>query len=446
MAAIAKKVIREDGTPGWWRNEKGKRAWEPRRDEKGNPVPWLDKHGRPRYYVQVFVGGPQSTRCRADFTRRKDAAAWARKLETRKDKGERPTTDRRTVADYMEWWLRMKAKGAVAGLKQKKGRVPRARTMSDYRKAVERWIVHPPPGLLPNLGAHRLDKLTCEVLDRFYDAMLEQGHATAGRVRRLHGILRQALEEPTRKGSLARNPTDWASVPQADAVESGAAMDKAQATRFLTAARQDRYSALWHVLLLGGLRPGEAFGLQWKDVDMEAGTVQVVRNLVRVPGTKGWQLELPKTKHSKRLVPLPAVAMQELRAWKVQQTRDRLQVGPEWQEHDFVFTTELGTPLYGARRSFVRVCEAAELGEWGPEPQKPRSGPTAKRSFKPAFRIYDLRHTCATLLLLAGESLKVVSERLGHASINLTADTYSHVLPTMQRAAADKLDAMFGTG
>ena len=127
--------------------------------------------------------------------------------------------------------------------------------------------------------------------------------------------------------------------------------------------------------------------------------------------------------------------------------RDRLRVGPEWQDHNFVFTTELGTPLHGARRSFARVMEAAGLGELGPQPErKARSGPAPKRPFKPAFRIYDLRHTCATLLLLEGESLKVVSERLGHASITLTADTYSHVLPTMQRAAADKLDAMFGTG
>lgn len=211
------------------------------------------------------------------------------------------------------------------------------------------------------------------------------------------------------------------------------------------AARQDRYSALWHVLLLGGLRPGEALGLKWKDVDMEAGAVRVVRNLVRIPGVEGWQLELPKTKNSRRTVPLPAVAMRELKAWKVQQTRDRLQVGPEWQEHGFVFTTQLGTPLHGARRTFARVMEAAKLGEWGPEPQrKSRSGPLPKRPFKSAFRMYDLRHTCATLLLLAGVPLKVVSERLGHASIMQTADTYSHVLPTMQQAVVDKLDEMFG--
>jgi integrase len=418
------------------------------RDARNKQVPWLDKHGTPRWTAQVYVGRNPATGkiqfLSKTFRREKDAQQWARTVETRKDKGDRPTADRRTLAEYMQWWLRMKATGAVAG--KKKGRVPRARTMADYRKAVERWILHSPKGL-PMLGACRLDRLTYQSLDAFYDAMLKDTGATAGTVQRLHGVLRQALEGPARKGSLPRNPTDWASVPRRNVVDlPERAMDQAQAARFLGKARQDRHSALWHLLLLGGLRPGEAFGLKWADVDMEAGTVRVMHNLVRLVGVKGWQLEPPKTKKSRRTVPLPAVAMRELSTWKTQQKRDRLAAGPEWQEHEFVFTTEHGTPLHGARRSFERVMAAAEIGTWGPEPAKPRSGPAPKRPFKPAFRIYDLRHTCATLLLLAGESLKVVSERLGHATITLTADTYSHVLPTMQRAAADRLEAMFGTG
>ncbi len=171
-----------------------------------------------------------------------------------------------------------------------------------------------------------------------------------------------------------------------------------------------------------------------------------VRNLVRVCGTKGWRLGKPKTRKSRRTVPLPTVAMRELKAWRTKQKRDRLAAGKEWQDHGFVFTTEIGTPLHGARKSFVRVMADAGLGEWGPEPQKPKAGPKPRRKFKPAFRIYDLRHTCATLLLLGGVPLKVVSERLGHSTITLTADTYSHVLPTMQEAAADALEAMFGAG
>jgi len=127
----------------------------------------------------------------------------------------------------------------------------------------------------------------------------------------------------------------------------------------------------------------------------------------------------------------------------------RLALGPEWEDHGFVFTTHHGAPLHGANlhgSSFKSVMAAANLGTWGPEPEKRRSGPPKRRPFTPAFRTYDLRHSAATLLLLAGESVKVVSERLGHASDTLTLDTYSHAPPTMQEAAAEKLEQMFGPG
>lgn len=130
--------------------------------------------------------------------------------------------------------------------------------------------------------------------------------------------------------------------------------------------------------------------------------------------------------------------------------KDRAQAPSlEWEQsqHDFVFTTLRGTPLHGARRSFERVMRAAGLGIEGPQPKrKSRSGPPPQRPFKPQFRMYDLRHTMATMLLLAGVNIKVVQERLRHATISQTADTYSHVLPTMQRDAADKLGEMFGAG
>ena len=192
---------------------------------------------------------------------------------------------------------------------------------------------------------------------------------------------------------------------------------------------------------------GLAFGLKWSDVDFEQRRIQVVRSLVRIKGVKGWSLMPPKTKNARRSVPLPPVAMDELKRWKRQQNTERLALGPEWQDHGFVFTSNFGAPLDGsnAHGAFKRVMAAADLGTWGPQAAKKRSGPPKRRPFTPAFRVYDLRHSCATLLLLAGESAKVVSERLGHASITLTLDTYSHVLPTMQEAAAEKLELMFGT-
>jgi integrase len=432
------------------------------RDARNKPVPWLDKHGKPRWTGQVYVGRSANTGkiqfLTKTFQREKDAQQWARSMETRKDKGDRPTTDRRTVAEYMEWWLRMKATGAVSG--KKKARVPRARTMSDYRRAVERWILHPPKSL-PLLGACRLDRLTYQALDSFYDAMLKDAGTTAGTVQRLHGVLRQALEEPARKGSLPRNPTDWASPPQVGVPSTPGdgeeleyederikAMDEAQANRFLAAARQLEaegcFSALWHLLLQTGLRPGEAFALMWTDVDEQAKTVQVRRNLVRIAGVKGWSLERPKTKNSIRTVPLPALALRELKAWRVRQKWQR-NVAEAWEEHGFIFTAHNGSPLQGARRSFARVTAKAELGQWGEEPQREHAtGPLPARQFKPDFRIYDLRHTFISLSLKAGVLTHVVSKLAGHATAAFTLTRYAHALPDQKLEAAEKMDAMFG--
>src|SRR5690606_28794722 len=150
----------------------------------------------------------------------------------------------------------------------------------------------------------------------------------------------------------------------------------------------------------------------------------------------------------RRAVPLPQLATDALREWRTVQKRERLALGPEYRHEGFVFTTPLGTPLDLSNLyawHFRRVMERAKLGEWGPEPVRKtgQRGRQARRPFKPAFRLYDLRHTCATLLLRAGVPVKVVSERLGHASIVLTSDTYSHVLPDMQDGAAAAMQDMF---
>jgi integrase len=216
------------------------------------------------------------------------------------------------------------------------------------------------------------------------------------------------------------------------------AMTKHEATAFLEAARKDRYFPYWAVLLTGGLRPGEALGLLWEDVDLEEGKIHIQRSLTR-RGIEGWQLTEPKTDRARRVVPLPDVTTRALRDWRKKQAEEKLKLGAEYEGHGFVFATEFGAPLDGANlsnRNFRTIMAAAELGAW--------EGEGKKRRFRPGHRVYDLRHSCATLLLLAGEHAKVVSERLGHASITLTLDTYSHVLPDMQEQAAEKMEAMFG--
>lgn len=148
------------------------------------------------------------------------------------------------------------------------------------------------------------------------------------------------------------------------------------------------------------MRPEEYLGLQWKDIDLSTGTVTVQRALVWKRKGGGWTLEEPKTSKSRRTIPLSASIIGELATHRKEQLEERLKLGPAYAKHDFVFATEIGTPLLTSnltRRHFKPILKKANLSQ--------------------TIRLYDLRHTCATLLLLANVSPKVVAERLGHSTI-----------------------------
>ena len=172
------------------------------------------------------------------------------------------------------------------------------------------------------------------------------------------------------------------------------------------------------------MRPSESLALKWKDIDLNKGRITINRTLSRVTGKNGWTLESPKTEKSRRTIPISPSIVEDLKEHRAGQAVEILRE-EGYKNLDFVFTANNGEPMSEgnlSRRDFKKVFEKAGL---------PKN-----------IRFYDLRHTCATLLLAAGENPKIVSERLGHASITLTLDTYSHVLPDMQKTAADKLEEM----
>jgi integrase len=205
------------------------------------------------------------------------------------------------------------------------------------------------------------------------------------------------------------------------------ALTPADAARFLEAARGDRFGLLFELLLVTGARPSEALAWTWADLDTEYATISTVRSLVRTQD--GWELADTKTSRSRRSVPLPTSIMRRLQEHRAGQAKERLTAGPLYAGHGLLFATATGEPidLHNLRqRQFRRVLKRAGL--------------------PCTLRLYDLRHSCATLLLAAGEHPKVVSERLGHASTAMTLDVYSHVVPSMQRAATDKLEAILSGG
>lgn len=444
--------------------------------EKGfteaHPAPgiWLvekPKRGPAKYRVRVFAGTDGRTGRKLVITRTvvgfEEAKALRAELEGEKRKGRVAGPSKEPFAAYVLRWL----------AEEKEGRI-RARTVEGYRSIIRRTLENPPPGA-PPLGAIRLSRLDRQDFKRFYDFLWRERGLHPETVKKVHALFRQALEHAVDEGELGRNPTDrikaysevvpeqGAQVPEGDEEDSVTfrAMSEEEASRFLQAARADRYYPLFLFLLTTGARPGEAFGLLWRDVDLGAGKVSIRRALVRRGLAKGvpWRLEKPKTRKAVRTLDLPPVTVAALREWRSLTGRERLQAGAEYQDKGFVFCGPFGAPLEGGNvygRNFRRVMAAAGLGTWEESPRlarrpkdatgKPKRlrGPLPKPVFKPAHRLYDLRHTAATLWLKKGIHVKVVSEMLGHAKVSLTLDIYSHVLPGMQEGAAKAMEAAFG--
>ena len=170
------------------------------------------------------------------------------------------------------------------------------------------------------------------------------------------------------------------------------------------------------------MRRGELLGLRWQDVDLDGAVLNIQQTAQRIRGT-GIVFRQPKTRLSRRAIALSAEAVAVLRRQRRTQAEGRLLAGAAYEDRDLVFATGLGSPLgpENVLRTWYGVVEAAGL---------------------PGLRVHDLRHAHATLMLGKGIHPKIVSERLGHASVNITLDTYSHVLPGLQAAAADALDAL----
>jgi integrase len=237
-----------------------------------------------------------------------------------------------------------------------------------------------------------------------------------------HAVLRRALGQAERWGMVTRNVATLVEPPRAVRPEVRAlAPDEVRA--LLDAAKGDRFEAILTVAIAVGLRRGEALGLKWSDLDLDAAVLRVQRALVYVDGDL--RFVDPKTKRSRRTVPLPSVSVQALREHRRGQAAERLAAGPEWTDHDLVFPSATGGPMdpNNLGRHFRALCDRAGIGR---------------------VRLHDLRHTCASLLLAQNVHPRVVMEILGHSGIAITMDTYSHVLPELQREAADRMDQALG--
>ena len=227
-------------------------------------------------------------------------------------------------------------------------------------------------------------------------------------------ILRSALGQALRWGIVSRNVATLVEVPRVKRHEIQP-LTPEQARTLLATMRGHRLDALFTVALALGLRQGEALGLQWDAVDLDARVLHVRASLQRVE--KRWHLVEPKSARSRRTVALPEVLVSALRSHRVRQLEERLAAGARWRESGFVFATGIGTPFEPS--SLTKAFKALLV-----------------KAGVPDIRFHDLRHTAATFLLAQGVDARTIMETLGHSQISLTLNTYAHVLPTLQRDAA----------
>ena len=307
---------------------------------------------------------------------------------------------KQTLDDYLDRWLNDSVRGTV-----------RQSTFERHEQIIR---LH----LRPSLGSIKLKALRPAHVQGFYRESLDSGLSPAT-VHKIHAVLHKALGQAVGWSLVPRNPTEVVTPPR-PAPDEVRPLGSEQVKVLLEAASGERFESIYVLAIYTGLRQGELLGLKWDDVDLGDGLVRVRRTLTRHRGRL--LLSEPKTKRSRRTVRLTEPAVDALRDHLARQVVQIEGLGDAYRDQGLVFATQTGAlvnPSNLRKRSFAPLLERAGL---------------------PKIRFHDLRHTCATLLLARNVNPKIVSEMLGHATISITLDTYSHVLPDMQGSATRALE------
>ena len=317
------------------------------------------------------------------------------------------TPSKTTLAEYLERWLKEYARANLA-----------PRTAEGYELIVRRHLV-------PALGRITLTGLKPEHIQRYQSEKLSSGRADgkgglgSRTVRHHHMTLHTALGHAVKMGLLSRNAADGVSPPRFQR-HQWQSLSEFGVSSVLEAARGSQYHCLFYLALFTGLRRSEMLALRWCDVDLLLCRLHVTRSLHQLRGGEV-VIRAPKSDRSRRVVSLPPSAAQVLQEHREEQARQIAETGRELREDDLVFNDLEGRPLRPDTVTHAWVKLVRRIGLKG-------------------VRLHDTRHTHASLMLKQGVHPKIVQERLGHASIQLTLDTYSHVAPGLQETAAAGFD------
>ena len=387
----------------------------------------------PKWAFTVDIGkdnhGRRKQRARTGFATRKAADRALRELLTSLDERRYVEPSRLTLETYLiEHWLpARKPKQRDAG-RRHRGQVSLG-TWASYRSDLKAHVI-------PRIGGVQLQDLAPATLNRLYDHLEEaggrHGRGLAGKtVVNVHGILHKALKDAVKQGYLERNVADAVDAPRARRPRT-AVWTVEQLRAFLRHVQAERLYAGWLLFATTGMRRGEVAGLAWPDLDLDHGKVRIDWTLGVVDSKATWKRRT-KSEAGERVMSLDPATVEAFRAHRAMQAQERLRLGPHWRnrQHDWqgdyredlAFTWPDGRLIDPQRWStwFGEHCRSAGL---------------------PVIRLHDVRHTYATAALANARGwhdIKVISERLGHASTGITLDTYAHVLPKADEETAHSL-------
>jgi len=360
--------------------------------KRGNGEGSITKRKDGRWVARYTVHTAKGPKRKSIYGRtRQEVAEKLVKLLSRRTEGIVYDDENTTVGEYLDRWL----KGSVYGYVRQ----------STYDRDASLVNNH----LKPALGRVKLKKLSPADVQGFYRDRLDSG-LSASTVHKMHAILHKALTRALAWHMVPRNVTEAVEPPQ-PAPKEMHPLSPTEARRLLDAACGGRFEALYVLAVTTGMRQGELLALKWQDVDVENAAISVRRTLTRDGGRV--TIGKPKTKKSRRSIRLTPRATEALEGHLRRQLRDVEILGDSYGDRGLVFATSTGAPVNPSnlrKRSFGPLLEKAKL---------------------PRIRFHDLRHTCATLLLAKGTHPKFVQELLGHATVAVTLDTYSHVIPSM---------------
>ncbi|RMA90237.1 site-specific integrase [Priestia megaterium] len=274
--------------------------------------------------------------------------------------------------------------------------------------------------LKPKLGHYKLQDLNPIVLQKFTNSLVADSSLSHNSIRKLLFLMNQLMKKAHGLKLISENPLIHVNIPR-EVKSEMSIWDLRQVNYYIANAKQNRYYTIVLMALLTGMRKGEILGLRWRDIDFEKQVVYI-RQIY-----DGYAKELKvgaKTASGVRSIHIPDMLVNQLKKERKKVLSNKLKQGMAYNDYDLVNCTKFGNPLDSSTLSKRFKNHTKKLG-------------------LPVIRFHDLRHTHVTMLIQQNVNVKVISERVGHSSIQITLNQYSHVLPSMQQEVADKLNTLF---